>query len=315
MAIAFIFPGQGSQHVGMGREIYEAFPYAREVFEEVDEALQQKLTSLVFEGPAEELTLTENTQPALMAVSMGVARVLEKEGGFSLADKGTFLAGHSLGEYSALCAGKTFSLADTARLLKTRGRAMQEAVPVGQGAMAAILGLSLEEVEEIVQKATLGEEICVIANDNCPGQVVISGHKAAIDRALAEAAEKGAKRSVLLAVSAPFHSPLMMPAAKVMEKALQEVKGVNPSLPLLANVTAEPILSFEDIRKSLVEQVTGRVRWRESLLAMHQKGVDTFVEIGAGKVLSGLAKRIHPDIKAITLNTPQDIEEFLKTVN
>lgn len=316
MIFAFVFPGQGSQSIGMGRDVYDAFSCARDVFEEVDEALGQNLSNLIFEGSTEDLTLTENTQPALMAVSMAITRVLEKEGNFFLSKKGKFLAGHSLGEYSALCAGEAFSLCDTARLLRARGKAMQEAVPVGEGAMAALLGLSLEEVEEVIYKAlqdkSATKEICVIGNDNCSGQVVISGHKEAIDRAIIHATTKGAKRSVLLPVSAPFHSPLMESAAKKMKEVLQETQGENPKLPLVANVTAAPVYKFEDVCSLLVDQVTGRVRWRESVLAMCQEGVETFVEIGAGKVLSGLSKRIHPDIKSVSLNTPQDIEDFLK---
>lgn len=318
MQRAFVFPGQGSQAVGMGQALAEAFPTARLVFEEVDEALSQKLSALMFEGPSDTLTLTENAQPALMAVSLAVARVLEEEGGFSFADKAAFVAGHSLGEYSALAAAGTLELADTARLLKRRGKAMQEAVPVGEGAMAALLGLELAAVQEIAAAAAEnpegGTEVCQPANDNAPGQVVVSGHKAAVERAVALAAERGARRSVMLPVSAPFHCALMAPAADVMAEALAEVVLAPPQVPLVANVTAATARDPETLRRLLVEQVTGMVRWRESVLHMKAQGVEQLVELGAGKVLSGLARRIDRDLQAVALNGPEDIESFLKAL-
>ena len=310
---AFVFPGQGSQAVGMGAELAEAFPAAREVFQEVDEALGQALSRMMREGPEDELTLTENAQPALMAVSLAAVRVLEAEGGKPLSEMGAFVAGHSLGEYSALCAARALPLADTARLLKLRGQAMQKAVPVGEGAMAAILGLDLETAEAVAAEAAEGE-ICTAANDNAPGQVVISGSKAAVERAVELAKQKGAKRAMLLAVSAPFHCDLMAPAADAMGKALAETDILPPALPLIANVTAEPVTDPATIRKLLVEQVCGRVRWRESVLAMKGEGVDTLVEVGAGKVLSGLARRIDRDLTGVAINGPADIEAFLKSL-
>lgn len=318
MQRAFVFPGQGSQSVGMGRELADAFPAARMVFEEVDDALSQKLSHLMFEGPAEELTLTENAQPALMAASLAVVRVLEEEGGFLLFEKANCVAGHSLGEYSALAAVHTLNLAETARLLKKRGQAMQQAVPVGTGAMAALLGLDLEKVQDIAERASEAEDgsrqICTTANDNAPGQIVVSGHKEAIERAVKLAAEAGAKRSVLLPVSAPFHCPLMAPAADVMADALADVVFSVPSVPLIANVTAAPVQEPESLRRLLVEQVTGMVRWRESVLAMKEEGVESVVELGAGKVLSGLTKRIDRDLHGSSIGTPQDIEAFLESL-
>lgn len=311
MSRAIVFPGQGSQAVGMGRELAEAFPVARHVFEEVDEALKQKLSQIMWEGPDADLTLTENAQPALMAVSLAVIRVLESQGGFTIADKAAYVAGHSLGEYSALAAAGTFTLADTARLLKTRGQAMQKAVPVGQGAMAALLGAEFEQAKEIAAEAAQGE-VCEAANDNASGQVVISGSKAAIDRAIAIAAEKGLKRAMLLPVSAPFHCSLMQPAADVMAEALAGVAMKAPVVPVIANVTAAPVQDPEEIRKLLVAQVTGTVRWRESVIAMKGLGVDNLVECGSGKVLAGLVKRIDKEVSALSLNTPADIEAFLK---
>ncbi len=307
---AFVFPGQGSQAVGMGRELAGAFPAAREVFEEVDDALGQALSRLMFEGPEDELTLTENAQPALMAVSMAVMRVLEREGGVDLAATARFVAGHSLGEYSALAAAGTFSLADAARLLKTRGRAMQRAVPVGQGAMAALMGLDLETARAVAADAAQGQ-VCAAANDNAPGQVVVSGDKAAVERAVALAAERGARRSVLLPVSAPFHCALMAPAAEVMAEALAAVPMAAPKVPLVANVTARAVTDADEIRRLLVEQVTGTVRWRESMLYMKEQGVETLVEVGAGKVLAGLARRIDRALSSASLQTPADIEAFL----
>lgn len=313
MQRAFVFPGQGSQAVGMGRDLAEAFPVAREVFEEVDDALSQALSRLMFEGPEDALTLTENAQPALMATSLAVVRVLESEGSLSLEDIGQAVAGHSLGEYSALAAAGTLSLPDAARLLKRRGQAMQEAVPVGKGAMAAILGLSLEDAEALAEEASQGE-ICVVANDNAPGQVVLSGHATAIDRVAALAPEKGAKRCIPLSVSAPFHCPLMAPAAEVMEEALGKVTFAPPAMPLVANVTAASESDPTRIRTLLVEQVTGRVRWRESVAAMRGLDVEGLVELGAGKVLTGLTRRIDRELSATAVGGPQDIEDFLKTV-
>lgn len=313
MTTAFVFPGQGSQAVGMGRDLAEAFPAARHVFQEVDEALKQNLSKLMFEGPEDQLTLTENAQPALMAVSLAVIAVLREEGKLDLSKAASFVAGHSLGEYSALATAGTFSLADTARLLKIRGQAMQKAVPVGQGAMAALLGLDFEQAKEVAAAAAQGD-VCTAANDNAPGQVVVSGHKAAIERALAIAAEKGAKRSVLLPVSAPFHCALMQPAADAMAEALGKVDMRDPLVPLVANVTAAPCTDAATIRKQLVEQVTGTVRWRESVVAMKGLGVDRLVELGSGKVLSGLAKRIDKEVAGTSVGTPADIEAFLKGV-
>ncbi len=313
MERAFVFPGQGSQAVGMGRELSAAFPVAREVFEEVDDALSQSLSRLMFEGPDETLTLTENAQPALMTVSLAVVRVLESEGQVSLAEVGGAVAGHSLGEYSALAAAGTLSLADAARLLKRRGQAMQEAVPVGEGAMAAVLGLSLEDAEALAKEAADGD-VCVVANDNAPGQVVLSGDAAAIERATTLAPEKGAKRCIPLSVSAPFHCPLMAPAAEVMEEALAKVAFAPPALPVVTNVTAAQESDPTRLRALLVEQVTGRVRWRESVEAMRGDGVELLVELGAGKVLSGLARRIDRDLKASALGSPEDIDAFLKTL-
>jgi [acyl-carrier-protein] S-malonyltransferase len=311
MARAFVFPGQGSQAVGMGRDLAEAFPTARLVFEEVDDALSQKLSKLMFEGPESDLTLTENAQPAIMAVSLAVIRVLQRDGGIDLAKTCKFVAGHSLGEYSALAAAGTFSLADTARLLKTRGQAMQKAVPVGEGAMAALIGLDLEAVAEIAARAA--EEtggVCAAANDNAPGQVVVSGSKPAIEAAAAEAARRGA-RAVMLPVSAPFHCELMRPAAEAMAKALASAKLSDPAIPVIANVTAAPVRDADTIRRLLVEQVTAMVRWRESVLYMKGQDVDTLVEAGAGRVLSGLARRIDREIGAVAVGTPADIEKFL----
>lgn len=311
MAKAFVFPGQGSQAVGMGVELRDAFAAAREVFEEVDEALGQRLSRLMAEGPAEELTLTENAQPALMAVSLATLRVLEREGGVSLADKVSYVAGHSLGEYSALAAAGSLSLSDAAQLLKQRGRAMQTAVPVGVGAMAAMLGLELTAAEEVAAEAAKGE-VCEPANDNAPGQVVLSGHRAAIDRAIELAKGRGGRRSVLLPVSAPFHCSLMAPAAEVMAEALEKATLRPPAVPVVANVTAAAVAEPATIRELLVKQVTGRVRWRESVLAMKAEGVGTLIELGAGKVLSGLARRIDPEVEGHACGTPGEVEAVLK---
>jgi [acyl-carrier-protein] S-malonyltransferase len=315
---AFIFPGQGSQSVGMGKALAEASAVAREVFAEVDEALGQNLYRLMSEGPAEDLLLTENAQPAIMANAIATLRVLEKEGGVRLADKADYVAGHSLGEYSALCAAGALDLATTARLLRLRGRAMQAAVPVGEGAMAALLGTDLEKapvfagaaVDAILAEGG-AELVCTVANDNDPGQVVISGHRAAIERAIALAKDLGAKRAVLLPVSAPFHCPLMQPAAEAMEAALLEADLRAPLVPVFANVDAVALADPGVIRVSLVRQVTGMVRWRESVLAMHAAGVDRFVEFG-GKVLAPMVKRTAADVEAVSVVTMDDIEELIK---
>ena len=301
---AYVFPGQGAQTIGMGRELAEAYPAARAVFDEVDEALGENLSALVWEGDIETLTLTRNAQPALMATSVAAMRVLEAEG-FAITDA-AFVAGHSLGEYSALCAAGAISLSDTARLLQIRGTAMQEAVPVGQGAMAAILGLDFATVDEIAREAA-EDEVCQAANDNDPAQVVISGHKAAVERAAALAKERGAKRALMLPVSAPFHSALMQPAATVMADALAGVDIHEPAVPLVANVRAEAVLQPGAIRQLLVEQVTGAVRWRESVAFMAEQGVTEFWEIGAGKALSGMIKRIVPGAVTRNFGAPADL--------
>ncbi len=313
MTRAFVFPGQGSQAVGMGRDLAEAFPVARHVYEEIDDALGQSLSSVMFDGPDDQLTLTENAQPALMAVSLAVVRVLESEGGLDLSKAGSFVAGHSLGEYSALCAAKTFTVPDAARLLKIRGQAMQKAVPVGMGAMAALLGADFEQAVEIAALAAQGE-VCEAANDNAPGQVVVSGHKSAVERAIALAGERGIKRAILLPVSAPFHCALMQPAADVMAEALSKVSMGVPSLPLVANVTASKVADPAAIRDLLVKQVTGTVRWRESVLYMKSQGVDSVIELGTGKVLSGLVKRIDKEMSGQSIGSPADIDAFLKSI-
>jgi [acyl-carrier-protein] S-malonyltransferase len=304
---AFIFPGQGSQAVGMGKALGESSNLARHLFEEVDEALGQKLFRLMAEGPQDDLTLTENAQPAIMANALATLRV----SGLSL-DEADFVAGHSLGEYSALCAAGSFDLATAARLLKLRGQAMQRAVPVGEGAMAALLGASVEIARAVADAAAQGE-VCMVANDNDSSQVVISGHRGAIERALEIAREKGAKRAVLLPVSAPFHSPLMEPAAREMEQALAGVGIEEPAVPLYANVTAAPVEEPDEIRRLLVEQVTGMVRWRESVAAMAEAGVDHFVEFG-GKVLGPMVKRIAPDAKVTSVVTMDDIDALVKEI-
>ena len=301
---AFVFPGQGAQTIGMGRELAEAYPAARDVFVEVDEALGEKLSEVIWEGDIETLTLTQNAQPALMAASMAAFRALEAEG-INIGDA-NYVAGHSLGEYSALCAAGALTLADTAQLLRLRGQAMQEAVPVGQGAMAAILGLDFETVDRIAREAA-GDEVVQAANDNDPAQVVISGHRAAVERAAAAAKEAGAKRALMLPVSAPFHSVLMQPAAAVMADALAGVDIQPPSVPLIANVRAEPVIEPGAIRRLLVEQVTGAVRWRESMIYLAGAGVTEFWEIGAGKALSGMIKRIAKDVTVRNIGVPADI--------
>ena len=313
MATAFVFPGQGSQAVGMGKSLADSFPSARAVFDEVDSALNQKLSDIIWNGPEAELTLTENAQPALMAVSMAVMRVLETEYSITLATHAKFVAGHSLGEYSALAAAGTFSLADTARLLKIRGKAMQAAVPVGQGAMAALLGLDFATASAVAAEAAQGE-VCQAANDNSDGQVVISGSKAAVDRACEIAKAKGAKRAILLPVSAPFHCALMKPAADVMAEALAQVKMNAPVVPLIANVVAGEITDPAIIRAKLAEQVTGTVRWRESVAYMVAHDVKVFVEVGAGKVLTGLAKKNAPGATAMNAGTPEEIAALVQNL-
>jgi [acyl-carrier-protein] S-malonyltransferase len=307
---AFTFPGQGSQAVGMGKDLAATYPEARAVFQEVDEALGQRLSATMFEGPDDILRLTENAQPALMAVSVAVIRVLEAKG-VRLADHAAYVAGHSLGEYSALCAAGTFSLSDTARLLKTRGQAMQKAVPVGHGAMAALLGLDLATAREVAAEAGQGE-VCDVANDNAPGQVVVSGATAAVERAVEIAKTRGAKRALLLPVSAPFHCSLMQPAAEAMQAALAEVTMNAPVVPLVANVLATPISDPAEIRQRLVEQVTGVVRWTESVTWLTGPGgVTHLAEIGTGKVLTGLAKRINAEATGVAVTTPADIDSFV----
>jgi len=315
---AFVFPGQGSQAVGMGKELAAAFPAARHLFEEVDEALGQKLSRLMFEGPGEQLTLTENAQPALMAVSLAVIRVLEADGKMDLRKAAKVVAGHSLGEYSALAAAGAFSVADAARLLKARGRAMQAAVPVGVGAMCALLGADLDQAQALAKAAAPTpegkEEVCTPANDNGGGQVVLSGHATAIDRAIKLAPEKGIRRAMKLNVSAPFHCSLMQPAADVMKDALEKMAPGNPSVPLIANVTAAHVSDGATIKDLLVKQVTALVRWRECVVAMKAMGCDTLIELGAGKVLTGLAPRIDKELAASAVGTPADIEAFVKTL-
>ena len=310
MSAAFVFPGQGSQAVGMGRALAESFPQAASVFREVDDALSQNLSRLMFDGPEGDLTLTANAQPALMAVSLAVVRVLEAEAGLDLARDAAFVAGHSLGEYSALAAAGSFSLADAARLLRLRGDAMQKAVPVGEGAMAALLGLDYETGLAVAAAAATPPEICQIANDNGGGQVVASGHKAAVERAVDIAKTKGARRALILPVSAPFHCALMQPAADVMREALAGVRIEPPRAPLVANVLAAPVTDPDAIRQLLVDQVTGAVRWRESVIFMAGRGVTTFYELGAGKVLSGLVKRIADTATGVAIGAPADIDAF-----
>jgi [acyl-carrier-protein] S-malonyltransferase len=313
MTRAFVFPGQGSQAVGMGKPLAEAFAAARAVFQEVDDALGQKLSALIWNGPEADLTFTENAQPALMAMSLAVIRVLEREGGLDLSRHAAYVAGHSLGEYSALAAAGSFTLGDAARLLRIRGSAMQKAVKVGAGAMAALLGPSREQVDRLIAECAKGE-VLALANDNAPGQLVISGAKAAIDRALGLGKGFGVKKGVPLVVSAPFHSPLMRPAAEAMAEALEAVTIAPPAVPVIANVTAEPVDTPAEIRRLLVAQVTGLVRWRETIASLPGLGVETVVEIGAGKVLAGMNKRIAPELKSLSVETPADVEAFLKTL-
>ena len=312
MTRAFIFPGQGSQAAGMGRALAEAFAPARQVFQEIDDALSQKLSRLMWEGPETDLTLTENAQPAIMAASLAIIRVLE-EAGLDLARHARLVAGHSLGEYSALCAAGSFTLAETARLLKIRGQAMQAAVPVGQGAMAALIGMEIDAAEAACKDAA-SQGVCVVANDNAPGQIVISGAKAAVEKAGEIAKQHGAKRVIPLSVSAPFHCPLMQPAAERMRDALAQVTIRPPAVPLIANVTATEAREPETIRRLLVQQVTGRVRWRESVASFRSLGIGTTVEAGGNKVLTGMVKRIDKELETITLDSPADIEAFAKAL-
>ncbi len=313
MTIAFTFPGQGSQKVGMGQELSNDFAIARETFEEVNDALGQNLSDIMFNGPEDMLTLTENAQPALMAVSIAVMRILESNG-VKLAEHAKFVAGHSLGEYSALTAAGVFGLKDTAKLLKIRGQAMQKACPVGQGAMAALIGLDFETATQVAAEAAQGE-VCQAANDNATGQVVISGHKTAIERALEIAKQKGAKRAIILPVSAPFHCSLMQDAADAMQDALADVTMSAPAMPLIANVTATPTSDVETIRKQLVEQVTGTVKWRESVLYMGQNGIKHLIEVGSGKVLTGMVRRIDRNLSAAACGTAEEIDKIVESLS
>jgi len=312
MKRAFVFPGQGSQFPGMGKELAEASPTARHLFEEVDDALSQHLSRLMFEGPETDLMLTENAQPALLAASLAVMRVLEAEAGFDIAAGAAYVAGHSLGEYSALAAARALSVTDAVRLVKQRGQAMQKAVPVGEGAMAALLGLDIEAAREVAKEASAGDRVCAVANDNSPGQIVVSGHASAVAHAIALAAERGSRRGIMLPVSAPFHSPLMMPAAEVMQEALADTALQRPVVPLVANVTAKETTDPDEIRELLVKQVTHLVRWRETVELFAVNEVEEIVELGAGRVLSGLVKRINRDLAAVSVGTPADIDALLK---
>src|SRR4051794_11836749 len=311
MKRAFVFPGQGSQAPGMGQALAAAFAPARELFDEVDDALSQHLSRLMFEGPESELMLTENAQPALLAASLAVVRVLESGGGFDIGRHAAYVAGHSLGEYSALAAARALSVGDAARLVKRRGQAMQKAVPVGIGAMAALLGIDIETAREIAEAAADGQ-VCAVANDNGPGQIVVSGHRAAVERAVTLAAAQGARRSFMLPFSAPFHSPLMAPAAEIMAEALVETRIDAPLAPVVANVTAAPTSAPAEIRELLVAQVTQMVRWRESVQAFTAEEVEEVVEVGAGRVLAGLIKRIDRTLPAITVGTPGEVEALIK---
>lgn len=314
MKYAFVFPGQGSQFVGMGKELSDNFASAREVFQEVNDALSQDLYKIMTEGPDTELTMTANTQPALMAMSMAVLRVLQKDFGIDIKQKAAYVAGHSLGEYSAACAAGVFSLSDTAKLLRLRGDAMQNAVPLGVGGMAAVIGLSYKDIGALVEACSNGKDICVAANDNSDGQVVLSGSMAAIDRAIDIAPEFGARKCVKLAVSAPFHSPFMAPAAETMVRAFMEVEAKDAEIELISNVLAKPITDHKDIIKHLIEQVTGTVRWRETMMFMQQQGVTDLVELGAGRVLSGIAKRSYKDINSISVGSVAEIEELAQNL-
>ena len=312
MKRAFVFPGQGSQFPGMGKELAEASPAARHLLEEVDDALSQHLSRLMFEGPESDLMLTENAQPALLAASLAVMRVLEAEAGFDIARQAAYVAGHSLGEYSALAAARALSVPDAARLVKRRGQAMQKAVPVGLGAMAALLGLDIDAARDVAKAASSGDLVCAVANDNSPGQIVVSGHAAAVERAIGLASERGARRSIMLPVSAPFHSPLMQPAAEVMKDALADTALQRPAVPLVANVTAKETSDPDEIKELLVEQVTHMVRWRETVELFAANEVEEVVELGAGRVLSGLARRINRDLATSSIGAPADIDALLK---
>jgi len=311
MKRAFVFPGQGSQQPGMGRDLAEAFAPARLLFEEVDDALSQHLSRLMFDGPESDLTLTENAQPALLAASLAVIRVLEAEAGFDIAKQVAYVAGHSLGEYSAHAAAGTFPLADAVRLVKRRGQAMQKAVPVGEGAMAALLGLDIDAAREVAE-GTHGFGVCVVANDNCPGQIVVSGNTTAVEKAVELAAGRGARRSIMLPVSAPFHCPLMAPAAAAMEEALAAIELKIPAVPVVANVTAAPTSDPKEIKDLLIEQVTRMVRWRETVLLFKAQEVEEVIEIGSGRVLAGLVKRVDRDLPASSVGTAADVEALMK---
>lgn len=314
MTLAFVFPGQGSQSLGMGKNLFENFKVAREVIQEAEDTLKTKISQLMFEGPLETLTLTENTQPALLTVSMMMVRVIEQETGKRINELASMVAGHSLGEYSALCAAGVISLSDAVHAVRQRGQAMQRAVPTGIGAMAAILGLDIEILDEILSHTTNPDELCVIANDNSPGQIVISGHTHAINQAIEICVEKGAKRGILLPVSAPFHSPLMSPAAKEMEGVLENIEYAEPQIPIVMNVTAMKLVGIDFVKQLLLDQMCGRVRWRESILNMKEFGATHFIEIGSGKVLSGLIKRITPDCNTISLHASTDLENLIKVL-
>jgi [acyl-carrier-protein] S-malonyltransferase len=311
MKRAFVFPGQGSQFPGMGKALAEASSVARHLFQEIDDALSQHLSRLMFEGPESDLTLTENAQPALLAASLAVIRVLEADAGFDVARQTAYVAGHSLGEYSALAAAGAWSVPDAVRLVKRRGQAMQKAVPVGEGAMAALLGIDIDAARDIAKEAS-GSLICAVANDNSPGQVVVSGHRDAVERAIAIAAERGARRAILLPVSAPFHSPLMHPAAEMMEEALGEFELRAPAVPLVANVTAKETTDPAEIKELLVEQVTQMVRWRETVLLFAANQVEEVVEVGAGRVLAGLTKRIDRELATVSIGAPAELEDLMK---
>ncbi|MBV9018609.1 MAG: ACP S-malonyltransferase [Alphaproteobacteria bacterium] len=312
MKRALVFPGQGAQFPGMGKELADASATARHLFEEVDDALSQHLSRLMFEGPESDLMLTENAQPALLTASLAVMRVLEAEAGFDLAQKAAYVAGHSLGEYSALAAAGALAVPEAARLVKQRGQAMQKAVPVGEGAMAALLGLDIDAAREVAEEASAGELVCAVANDNSPGQIVVSGHAAAVAHAIALAAGRGSRRGIMLPVSAPFHSPLMLPAAEVMKDALADAALQAPAVPLVANVTARETTDPGEIKELLVEQVTHMVRWRETVELFAANEVEEIVEVGAGRVLSGLVKRINRDLAAVSVGTPAEIDALLK---